>query len=228
MGVRQTKFLVGRVLHLVSILLILTTMLLAITGCGSPTGNGIKEIRTIERPISNTIELYEDRPYDVQETQVVGEDCIERHYSELNNSKLTIIHEEKEWVRQPPVPGETNNLRRVALIHNGLDEIDAIYLDKIWLYDGKETKRSKHPLMFLIDPQSTRKLYVMWDTQYDPLKDTMVVFSNNTEEIGYETRIMRMCINETEEVTVTKYKQEKTGEVEQIEGYDVVTRVDLY
>ncbi|MBI5880837.1 hypothetical protein HZB90_01775, partial [archaeon] len=133
----------------------------------------------------------------------------------------------KEWIKQPPIVNETNYLRRVVTIFNGRDEVDAVYLDKIYLYDGNETKRSKTPMMFLVEPKESRTLYVMWDTQYDPLKDVTVGFTNNTEYLGVETTTMRMCINETEKYNTTKYKKVKTGTTEEVQGYDNVVKVKL-
>ena len=82
-------------------------------------------------------------------------------------------------------------------------------------------------MMFLVDPKSSRTLYVMWDTQYDPLKDVTVVFTNNTEYLGVETTTMRMCINQTEKYNVTKYNKVKTGTTEEVQGYDNVVKVKL-
>ena len=163
----------------------------------------------------------------MQETRVVGEECIERHYSTLNDSKFNLSVGEAEWLKQPPVVGETNYVRRVATIFNGLDEVDTVWLDKIYLYNGTETKRSKHPMMYLVDPKSTRTLYVMWDTQYDPLKDVTIDFTNNTEQTGVETTVFRLCVNQTETVNVTKHRKVLTGSTEEVVGYDEVVRVKL-
>jgi hypothetical protein len=218
MGVRQYSILA--VLAILSILLVLS-------GCGGVTGNCVKEIVVDERPIINTIELYADEPYTVQETRVVGEKCIEKHYSEMNDSQFTITHGDKEWVEEPATWGETNHLRRIAKIYNGRDEIDAVYVDKVYFFKGEETKRSRHAMMFLIEPKTTRELYVMWDTQYHPDKDIKLEFTNHTDELGFETTVMKMCYNETEKVNVTEYRKVKTGETEQVEGYETVKRVVL-
>lgn len=195
-----------------------------LTGCSAP-----RELkRSVEqRPVVEQVELYGEVPYTVQESRVVGQNCVERHYSELNNSRFNVSFGEKEWLMQPPVEGQTNYLRRVVTVFNALDEIDTIYLDKIYLYNGTETKRSKHPMKFLVEPRSTRTLYVMWDTQYDPLKDVVVGFTNNTEETGFETSIMRLCVNETETVNITKYQKVVTGTEEKVIGYDNYVKVKL-
>ncbi|MBW2996877.1 hypothetical protein KY349_00895 [Candidatus Woesearchaeota archaeon] len=193
-------------------------------GCSAP-----RELkRSVEqRPVVEKVELYADEPYIVQESRVVGQNCVERHYSEINNSRFNVSFGEKEWLMQPPVDGQTNYLRRVVTVFNALNEIDTIYLDKVYLYNGTETKRSRHPMKFLVDPRSTRTLYVMWDTQYDPLKDVVVDFTNNTEETGFETRIMRLCVNETSTVNITKYKKVVTGTEEKVIGYDNYVKVKL-
>ena len=197
---------------------------LILTGCsGKP--------RTLEKsfeqvPITETRDVYADEQYTVQENQVVGEKCIERHYSELNNSRFNISIGEKEWLGEPIV-GETNYVRRIVTVFNGLDEIDTIYLDKVYLYDKEETKRSKNPMKFLVDPKSTRKLYVMWNTQYDPLKDITIDLTNNTEQIGITTNIMRMCYNETEAINVTKTRKVVVGQEEEVVGYDNYVKVKL-
>ncbi len=199
-------------------------MATSLAGC-EKTGMHVKTLE--KRPITETVEMYSEEPYTTTETRVVGEKCIERHYSDMNDSKFNLSIGEKEWLTQPPVPGQTNYVRRVVNIHNGREEVDAIYLDKIYLYDGEETRRSKHPMMFLVEPQSTRTLYVMWDTQYDPLKDVTVDFTNNTEETGYETKVFRLCINQTEKVNVTKYRKVVSGTTEEVTGYEEVLRVEL-
>ncbi|MFH1063787.1 MAG: hypothetical protein V1729_01765 [Candidatus Woesearchaeota archaeon] len=199
--------------------------MILIAGCGSNSCGPEKVYE--KRAITKTVEKYIDEQYVVQENKVIGEKCVEQHYSEMNNSRFSISVEEPEWVSKPLIPGETNYLRRVINIFNSLDEIDAIYLDKIYLYNQTETKRSKTPLMFLVDPKSIRTLYVMWNTQYDPLKDVTVDVTNNTEAIGFETRIMRICYNETEQVNVTKYKRVLDDTEEQITGYDDVVKVKL-
>lgn len=208
----------------VGILVVIALIALLVAGC---TGKCAPEKTYEKRPITQTIEMFSEEPYTVQESRVTGQNCIERTYSELNDSRFNISIEEKEWIKQPPIVNETNYLRRIVTIFNGLDEIDAIYLDKIYLYDGKETKRSKTPMMFLVEPKESRTLYVMWDTQYDPLKDVTVGFTNNTEYLGVETTTMRMCINETEKYNTTKYKKVKTGTTEEVQGYDNVVKVKL-
>lgn len=208
----------------VAVLAILLFLVATVCGCSAP-----RELkRSVEqRPIVEQVNLYADEPYIVQESRVVGQNCIERHYSELNNSRFNISIGEKEWLIQPPIEGQTNYLRRVVTVFNALDEVDTVWLDKIYLYNGTETKRSRHPMKFLVEPRSTRTLYVMWDTQYDPLKDVVVGFTNNTEETGFETTVMRMCINKTETVNVTKYKKVISGTEDKIVGYDNYVKVKL-
>ncbi|MBN1544071.1 hypothetical protein JW898_01260 [Candidatus Woesearchaeota archaeon] len=206
------------------VLLLCIAALLTLSGCT----NSCPPEKTYEkREIKNTVQLYSEEPYISEETRVTGQKCVERHYSEMNDSRFNMSIAEKEWLRQPPVPGETNNLRRIVTVFNGRDEVDAVYLDKIYLYDGQETKRSKTPMMFLVEPKSTRTLYVMWDTQYDPLKDVTVDYTNNTEMLGFETTIMRMCYNETEKVNVTKYRKVAAGTTEEVTGYDSFVKVKL-
>jgi hypothetical protein len=200
-------------------------LLTVLSGCSAPTGNAVKTVRQI--PVTNTVELYSDEAYTVTESKVVGRNCIERVWSEVNDSRFNISIGEKEWLGQPPVVGETNYVRRVVQIYNGKNEIDTIWLDKIYLYDGKETRRSKNPMMFLIDPKSTRTLYVMWDTQYDPLKDITIDFTNQTEELGFETRTSRVCYDEKQDFNTTKYRKVKTGEKEEVVEYNEVVRVTL-
>ncbi|HII72756.1 TPA: hypothetical protein HA265_08425 [Candidatus Woesearchaeota archaeon] len=204
--------------------MLLIVLLLVISGCSKTcTPERVVE----QRAITQTVETYVEEPYTIEEKNVVGQNCIERHYSEMNDSEFSISLGEKEWVEKDTELGESNHLRRIVTIFNGLDEIDAIYLDKIYLYNGTETKRSKHPLMFLVEPKSTRKLYVLWDTQYDPYKDVIVDFTNNTEEIGFTTTVTKICYNETETVNVTKYRKMPAGTTEEITGYDEVVRVKL-
>lgn len=222
MGVRQYSALTGVALIIAFILLVV------VSGCSSGiTGSAVRDVVVEKRPIVNTIETYSDEPYTVQETRVVGEKCIERHYSELNDSKFTITNEDPEWLEQPATWGKTNYLRREVKVHNGLDEIDAIYLDKVYYFKGEETKRSRRAMMFLVEPKSTRTLYAMWDTQYHPDKDVRLEFTNKTEQLGFETTIMKMCYNETEKVNVTKYRKVLTGQVEEVQGYEEVKRVML-
>ena len=221
MGVRHTGFL-----YIAAAFMIIGILLIS-TGCGKITGNSVRTVSVEKRPIVNTVEQYEEQPYTEQETRIVGETCIERHYSEMNDSQFTIVHEDKEWVEQPAAWGQSNHLRRVVLIHNARDELDAVYVDKVYYFKGNETKRSRHPMMFMVDPKSTRKLYVMWDTQYHPDKDVKLEFTNHTDELGFDVDIMRMCYNETETVNVTKYKKVLTGIVEEVGGYEDVTRVVL-
>ena len=97
----------------------------------------------------------------------------------------------------------------------------------MYYFKGEETKRSRNPMMFLVEPKSTRRLYVMWDTQYHPGKDVKIEFTNKTEELGFKTTIMRLCFNETETVDITKYKKVQVGEEEIVEGVEEVKRVLL-
>lgn len=203
---------------------VLFLIFVLISGCAGEKGSPVKTVE--HREITETTDIYQDEPYTVQETRVVGENCIERHYSELNDSRFNISIGDPEWLGDK-IFGETDYVRRIVQIYNARDEVDTIYLDKIYLYDGLETKRAKHPMMFLIDPKSTRTLYVMWDTQYDPKKDVSIDISNNTAELGFETHVMRICYDETETVNVTKYRKVKTGEQEQVVEYQEYTRVKL-
>ena len=210
--------------HVAILASLLLVVIIVLSGCEK----GLQLEKSYEsRPIVETVEIYADEAYIVEENKITGQNCVERHYSEMNDSKFSISLGEKEWLKQPPVLGQTNYFRRVATIYNSLDEIDAIYLDKVYFYNGTETKRSKHPMMFLVEPKSSRKLYVMWDTQYDPLKDVIVDFTNNTEEAGFETRIFRLCYNETETVNVTKTRKVLTGTEEKVVGYDDYVKVKL-
>jgi|GEM_PF-6010893 len=206
------------------VLLLCIVALMTVAGC---TKTCPPEKTYEKREMTKTVEMYAEEPYTTQETKVTGQKCIERHYSEMNDSRFNISIDEKEWLGQPPIPGQTNYVRRVVNVFNGRDEVDAVYLDKIYLYNSTEVKRSKTPMMFLVDPKSTRTLYVMWDTQYDPLKDVTVDFTNNTEYLGFETTIMRMCYNETESYNVTKHRQVVTGTTEEVTGYDNVVKVKL-
>jgi hypothetical protein len=142
--------------HVLVLGLVMLILFLLVTGCS----NRCAPEKTYEkRPVTNTVELYADEPYTVTETKVVGEKCIERHYSEMNDSRFNLSIGEVEWLIQPPVPGETNYIRRTVVVFNGRDEVDAVYLDKIHLYNGTETLRSKFPMMFLVEPKSSRTLY---------------------------------------------------------------------
>jgi hypothetical protein len=199
---------------------------LILTGCaGTKTCKPEKVYE--KKPIMQTFETYAEEPYTEEQTKSVGQKCVERHYSELNESKFSLSVGEPEWLGQPPVLGESNNIRRIVTIFNARDEIDIVYLDKIYLYNGTETKRSKTPMKFMIDPKSSRTLYVLWDTQYDPLKDVTLDFTNNTELLGFETTIMKMCVNETEKVNVTKYRKVVASSSEEIVGYDSTVKVKL-
>lgn len=212
-----------RQVGILAVVLIVVSIIF-LTGC-EKTGMSVSTVE--QRPITETIELYGEEPYTVTETRVVGQKCVERHTSKMNDSRFNISIDDAEWIGQPPVIGETNYVRRQVHIYNGLDEIDTIWLDKIYLYDGVETKRSKNPMKFLVDPKSVRTLYVMWDTQYDPLKDVTVDFTNNTEATGYVVNVFKLCINETEKVEKTEYRQIVTGTTEEVTGYDEVLKVKL-
>jgi hypothetical protein len=205
--------------------IVLFVVILIVSGCSS----GPRGLKTSQesRPLVETVDVFADEPYTVQEKRVVGENCIERKYSEMNDSRFRISMDETEWIDNPPVLGESNDVRRVVTIFNERDEIDAVYLDKVYVYNGTEIRRSKHPMMFLVDPKSSRKLYFVWHTQYDPLKDVQAAFTNNTEELGFTTRIMRMCVNETETVNVTKTKKVLVGTEEEVVGYDNYVKVEL-
>ena len=205
--------------------IILLIIIVVLVGCAETTCPPEKSYE--KKPLIKTVELYSEESYTEEETRLVGENCIERHYSEMNSSRFNISLGEKEWIDKPPVLGETNYIRRVVNIYNALEEIDAIYLDKIYLYNGTETKRSKHPMMFLVEPRSSKTLYVMWNTQYDPLKDVAVDFTNNTEEAGFVTKVIKICHNETETVNVTKHKEVLSGTEDEIEGYEDVVKVKL-
>jgi hypothetical protein len=207
---------------------VIIILMLSLSGC---TKTCTPEKAYEKRPITTSVETFSEEPYTVTETKVIGEKCIERNYSEeegeISDSRFNISIGPKEWVGKPTIPGETNYLRRVVKIYNGLDKIDQTYIDKIYLYNGTETFRSKNPMMFMVDPKSTRTLYVMWNTQYDPLKDVTVDFTNNTERTGKTITTMRMCYNETEKVNTTQYKKISTGSVEQVKGYNDVVKVKL-
>jgi len=179
------------------------------------------------RQITETVNVYGEESYIVQETKVIGQKCIEREYNEFSDSVFNVSIEDKEWVSQPPVLGETNYLRRVINVYNALDEIDTVYLDKIYLYNGSETKRSRTPMKFLVEPKSTRKLYFVWNTQYDPLKDVSAEFSESETESDSEEEVFLMCYNETEQVNVTKYRKIIAGTEEKVVGEDSAINVKL-
>jgi hypothetical protein len=209
---------------ILAVMLMLATLLIA--GCGNKC---LPSKSYEQRPLIETVELYSDEPYTVEEIRVVGQKCVEKDYSEFSKSQemFKLSMSNKEWIGKPTIPGQTNQVRRIATIFNGGDELDAVYLDKIYLYNGTETKRSKHPMMFLVDPKTSRNLYVVWDTQFDPLKDVTMDFTNNSAELGVETTTMRLCYNETEKYNTTKYRKVLTGTKEELNGYDNVVKVKL-
>jgi hypothetical protein len=219
-GFRQEGILVAM---LTTALIIAMLML---SGCG---GSCPPTKSYEQRPITDTVELYSEEPYTVEEIKVVGEKCIEKEYGEFSTSQANfkLSMSNKEWIGKPTIPNQTNQVRRIATIFNGGDELDSVYLDKIYLYNGTEIKRSKHPMMFRVDPQTSRNLYVVWDTQFDPLKDITMDFTNNSAELGVETTTMRLCYNETEKYNTTKYKKVLTGTKEELKGYDNVVKVKL-
>lgn len=205
-------------------LLIATLTLQCISGCS--TGPRIVQTSQESVPLVETVDVYAEQPYTVQEKRVVGEECIERHYSELNDSRFRISMSDPEWIGEP-VPGESNHLRRVVKVHNERDELDAVYLDKVYLYDGEEIKRSENPMMFLVDPKSSITLFFVWHTQYDPLKDVQAAFTNKTEQLGFTTRIMRVCYNQTETVNITKTRKVLVGTEDKVVGHDNYVKVEL-
>ncbi len=72
------------VMVLVGVLFII--LILILTGCSQ---SGVRLKTTVDkRPITRTIELYAEEPYTVQENRIVAENCIERHYSEMNDSRF--------------------------------------------------------------------------------------------------------------------------------------------
>jgi hypothetical protein len=209
-------------------IVLLLLIFLALAGCTKTC----PPVKTIEkRPITERVETFSEEPYVETEIKVIGKKCIEKNYSqekgEISDARFNISIGEKEWISKPPVLGETNYLRRIVKIYNDLDKIDTTYLDKIYLYNGTETSRSKNPMMFMVDPKSTRTLYVVWNTQYDPMKDVTVDFTNKTEVTGQTVTTMRMCYNETEKVNTTKYKKISNGMQEEIKGYDSVVKVKI-
>ncbi len=206
-----------------SILAAVMLIFLLLYGC---TDNCAPEKYVDERVVTQTTDLYADEPYTVTEIRVVGQKCIERHYSDMNDSRFNLSIGPREWIGDA-VKGASGKVRRVVTVFNALDEIDAVYLDKVYKYNGTETKRSRTPMMFLVDPKSTRKLFFLWDTQYDPLKDITAEFTNNTEQIGFKTQVVKMCINQTEKYNVTKYRKVVSGTQEKIIGTDKVVKVKL-
>ncbi|MBW2965205.1 hypothetical protein KY363_07145 [Candidatus Woesearchaeota archaeon] len=214
-GYRQVGILVAA--------LAILAVLALLSGC---TSKCRPESTVQEKPVTQTVELYADEPYNETETRVVGQKCIDRVYSEMNNSRFNISMAPKEWLGDETI-GASGRVRRVVTVFNALDETDAVYLDKIYLYNGTEIRRSTNPMMFLVEPKSTRTLYFMWDTQYDPLKDVQAAFTNNTENLGFETTTARLCINQTEKYNVTKYRKVVVGTEEEITGYDKTVRVKL-
>jgi hypothetical protein len=207
-----------------AVMLILAALLIA--GCS----NKCAPSKTSEqRPITETVELYDDVPYVVEDIRITGQKCIEKDYSEFGKSQenFKLSMSNKEWIGKPTIPNQTNQVRRIATIFNSGDEIDSVYLDKIYVYNGTEIRRSKHPMMFMVDPKASRNLYVVWDTQFDILKDVTMDFTNNSAELGVETTTMRLCYNETEKFNTTKYKKVMTGTKEEIKGYDNVVKVKL-
>lgn len=206
-------------------LTVLLAVVILIAGCAPQ--NLIKDIEVRRIPLIDTATIFEDQPYTETETKITGQKCIEKEYTPqiTDATEFLLSHDAKEWVTEPGVLGETNQLRRVAHIYNGLNVIKTVYVDKVYFYNGTETKRSTNPMKFLIDPKQTRDLFVMWDTQYDPLKDVKLDLTNTTSKV--ETNIIRICYNETEKVDVTKYKKINAGESETIVGYSEIERVNL-
>jgi hypothetical protein len=169
----------------------------------------------------------ENESYVESASKISGKRCIETTYSELNDSRFRLSIGNATWLGKNPRYGQTNYLRRVVEVFNARDEVDTIYLDKIYLYNKTETKRSRHALMYVLNPKSTRTLYVMWDTQYDPLKDVTVAFSNKTEELGFDVQIAQTCVDDIEIYNVTKTREVRVGEREEITGYKEVVKVRL-
>jgi hypothetical protein len=207
---------------LIALVLLLLASLTACSGSCPPTSSKSYETRDI----TEKVDIYADEPYITQETRTIGKKCIERNFTELDDSRFNISISPAEWL-DPPVPGLTNNIRRTIIIFNPRDVVDAIYLDKVYLYGGVETKRSKTPLMFLVDPKASRTLYVMWDTQYDPLKDVTVALTNNTEYLGLQTTTLSFCYNETEKFNITKHEKVFKGSREELKGQEKIVKVKL-
>lgn len=214
MGVRP-------VLLIALVLLILTSLTACSNSC-PPTSSKSYETRAL----TETVDIYADEPYIVQEIRTTGKKCIERNFTELDDSRFNISISPAEWL-DLPIPGLTNHIRRTITIFNPRGMVDAIYLDKVYLYGGVETKRSKTPLMFLVDPKASRTLYVMWDTQYDTLKDITVALTNNTEYLGLPTTTLSFCYNETEKFNVTKYKKVFKESREELKGQEKIVKVKL-
>jgi len=208
----------------ITVVLLAIAITLILAGCSNSCD---PEKSYEQRQLVKTVEMYEDQPSVTQERIVVGKKCISRDYSEMNNSRFSLSIGPKEWIDKNLILGQTNYVRRVVKVYNALDEIDTIYLDKIFLYGGKEIKRSKEPMMFLVDPKATRELYVVWNTQYDPKRDVTVDFTNSTKDLGYTTTTAELCYNETKLVNKTEYKKVFTGTKQEVTGYDSYVKVKL-
>jgi hypothetical protein len=139
--------------------LILITLLMA--GCA--TYDPIKDIEIRRNPLIETFSITEQQPYTESEIRVVGEECIEREYEPTitDETKFMLSHDPKEWVTEPGVLGETNQVRRVANVYNGLDTVRMVYVNKVYYYNNTIFKVSENPLHFLVEPKTTRNLFVL-------------------------------------------------------------------
>ncbi|MFC1741180.1 hypothetical protein ACFL3V_01445 [Nanoarchaeota archaeon] len=205
------------------VVLALALVLLILSGCGSNSCAPDKSYET--REITQTVDVYADESYTVQEERLVGEKCTERNYTVVNSrhNEFNMSLGEQEWVSKPLIKGQTNYLRRIVTIWNPHDTLKSVYVDKVYWYNGSVTKRSRNPMMLLVDPKTSRETIVFWDTQYDPLLDVTLEFANTTREIKTE----RTCVNETEIVDLTKSRKVHSGTQDEVTGYDNIVKVKL-
>ena len=97
----------------------------------------------------------------------------------------------KEWLFNTTTIGMSNTIRREIKIFNKLSTISRVKIDKIYLIKGKEYERSTNPMYFNIDPASSRKLYVIWNTVYNPNSDVTI------EILNQQSKIITNCTNTT-------------------------------
>ncbi|MFQ5474382.1 MAG: hypothetical protein ACE5DM_00970, partial [Candidatus Nanoarchaeia archaeon] len=87
--------------------------------------------------------------------------------------KYDVSYDDPFWL-DDPVIGEPNTLKRTAYIHNYENTRGNFGFDMIYLVDGEIIERTLNPSMSWVEKDGVRRLFLLWNTEYDPKKDVRI------------------------------------------------------
>ena len=148
------------------------------------------------------------------EEPVMVENCSDRSFN--------VTFGEKRWIYEGTEEGDYNKVQREIIIHNIFNKVREFEFYKLYVEGGKIVEKTKGTYMQLVGPNDEERLFVGWNTEYDPKKDTAI------EIVRVSDNQIATCLQEIKYIEKTGVRNKVVLVEELVENKNIIkTRTEL-